>query len=100
MKIVYTATANAHISSQIRYLLDRGAPQAGKRLFHRIKSHVRDVIAAYPNAGRKVVEQDLFEAWIPRTRLVVLYRVDEARGVLTVLAVFHASQNRSLFDPE
>lgn len=100
MKIIYTGTAKTHIASQIAFLVEQGAYRPARRLHARITSYVRDIIARYPRAGRYIHEHDIYECWIPRTRFVVMYRLDMSRKTLTVLAVFHTSQDRSAFEPQ
>ena len=100
MKVVYTATAQRHIAGQLTYLIDRGASGPAKRLRGRIRSFVTGFLARYPRASRSIPDRDLFETWIPDTPYVLLYRVDDANNTLTVLALFHAAQDRSKFVPK
>lgn len=99
MKVVYTPTARRHIAGQIGYLLDQGAARPAKRLRTRITAFVRDFLARHPRTGRPIPEQDCYESSIPRTPYVVIYRIDVASDTLTVLALFHAAQDRSHYVP-
>ena len=99
MKVVYTQTARRHIDAQLTYLIDKGAAAPARRLRQRITSFVTDFLARHPRACRYIDERDIFETWIPRTPYVILYRVDEGTDTLTVLALFHAAQDRSNFNP-
>lgn len=99
MKVVYTDTARRHIASQIGYLVDQGAVGPARRLRSRIAPFVKNFIARHPRASRHIPEHDIYETWIPRTPYVILYRVDVPSDTLTILALFHTSQDRSHFAP-
>ena len=99
MKVVYTAVARRHIASQIGHLVDQGAVAPARRLRTRIASFVKNFLARHPRASRHIPERDIYETWIPRTPYVILYRVDDASDTLTILALFHTSQDRSRFAP-
>ena len=97
MKVVYTPTARRHIETQLTFLIDKGAAAPARRLRHRITSFVTDFLARHPRACRHIDERDIFETWIPRTPYVIIYRVNASDDTLTVLALFHAAQDRSDF---
>ncbi len=99
MNVVYTDTARRHIASQIGYLVDQGAAAPARRLRSRINSFVRNFIARHPRASRHITELDIYETWIPRTPYVFMYRLDDASNTVTILALFHTSQDRSRFAP-
>lgn len=99
MKVVYTATARRHISSQINYLIDQGAKRPAQRLRTRITAFIRNFLARHPRTGRPIPEHDCYESFIPRTPYVVVYRIDATTDTLTVLALFHTAQDRSRFVP-
>jgi plasmid stabilization system protein ParE len=99
MRIVYTTTARRHIASQIGYLVQQRAARPAKRLRARITEFIRGFLARHPKAGRYIGEHDIYESWIPRTPYVVMYRLDADTRTLTVLALFHSSQDRSHFKP-
>jgi plasmid stabilization system protein ParE len=95
MKIRYTATARRQIAAQLSYLVDVGAPRAAARLRERIAAFVENVVAAHPRAACSIPERDIREAWIPRTPYVIQYRYNEPTQTITILALFHTSQDRS-----
>ena len=97
MKVVYTPTARHHIEAQLTYLINKGAAAPARRLRQRITSFVTDFLARHPRACRYIDERDIYETWIPRTPYVIIYRVSESNDTLTVLALFHAAQDRSEF---
>jgi plasmid stabilization system protein ParE len=51
------------------------------------------VLADYPRSGRKIPERELWESWIPGTRLVAWY--DFGDDELIVIAIWHTSRDRS-----
>ena len=99
MQCVYTPTAEKQIESQLDYSIARFGSTVAARTGLRIRSYVRDVLARHPRIGSKLPSIDAFEAWIPRTPFVIIYRVEEQAGILRVLAVFHHAQDRESFDP-
>ena len=50
-------------------------------------------LANFPRSCRRLKERDLWEMWIPRTRLVLWYRIESER--IVVVTVWHTSQDRS-----
>jgi plasmid stabilization system protein ParE len=98
MRVVYTATASRQIESQITYLVSQHASGAAHRARARIMSFITDFLCRHPKAGTPVPEKGIFEAWIPRTKYVLLYRI-EPGDVLRILALYHTSQDRSGFNP-
>lgn len=97
MKVVFTPTATRHIESQLEYLVSKGAVSAAIAARERITSFVSDFLVRYPRTGRFIPERQIYEIWIPRTRFVVFYRIERG-NVLTILAFFHTSQDRSAFE--
>jgi plasmid stabilization system protein ParE len=56
-------------------------------------------LEAHPRAGKLLPRPNLYESWIPKTPFVVFYRVDDDADTVWMLALFHAAQDRSDFDP-
>ena len=98
MQVVYAKTAARQIESQIAYLVSQHAEAAARRARAGIQSFIADFRARHPRAGTPIPEKGIYEAWIPRTKYVLLYRI-EGDDVLRVLALYHTSQDRSGFDP-
>lgn len=99
MKVVYTPTAARQIESQIAYLVSQGAGRAAVAARQRITTFVSDFLAIYPRTGRLIPEKEIYEIWIPRTRYILFYRVED-EDTLRVLALFHSAQDRSTFTVE
>ena len=99
MKVVYTQTAARQIESQIAYLVSQHAHAAAVRARARIESFISNFLIHHPRAGKHIPEKGIYEFWIPRTRYVLMYRI-EPEDVLRILALYHTSQDRSGFDPD
>ena len=77
MKVVLSPEAADRLESQIAYLRDVGAGAAAERLRTRIMTFLSKHIAHFPRTGRWLDDRDLWEMWIPRTRIVLWYRIRE-----------------------
>jgi plasmid stabilization system protein ParE len=93
MKVVLSPEAVERLEDQITYLKSVGAERAAERLRLRVMSFLSRHIANFPRTGRRLKDRDLWEMWIPSTRLVLWYRIEEDRVVIAT--VWHTSQDRS-----
>jgi plasmid stabilization system protein ParE len=84
--------AEADLHAQLDYLIECGAVTAAERLSLRIKLFLRDFLAVYPATGAFLDHRDLWETWIPRTRLVLWYRFTDTE--LQIVRVWHMAQDR------
>jgi plasmid stabilization system protein ParE len=91
-RIVLTDEANQRLNDQIDYLLERDATAPAKALRARVGDFVTHTLAPFPATGKYIVDRDLWESWIPGTRLVVWYQFTDE--VLIVTTFWHTSQNR------
>lgn len=98
MSVVFSSRAARDFEGQLEFLLSAGAVEPARDLRQRVLSFVDDFLAIYPKAGTHIPERDLYEIWIPHTRFVLIYRIENDRDV-RVLALFHTSQARSKFEP-
>ena len=96
MKVVLSTEAAIRLEDQIRYIARSGAPAAADRLRQRVLDFLESHLARFPRTGAYVADRDLWETWIPGTRLVVWYRI--MHGKLYVVTVWHTAQDR-LRDP-
>lgn len=99
MSVVFSSRAARDFESQLEYLLSVGAVEPARKLRQRVLSFVDDFLASYPRSGTFIPERGLYELWIPRTKLVLIYRLENEQDV-RVLALFHTPQDRSHFEPE
>jgi plasmid stabilization system protein ParE len=97
MNVVLSPEAVERLEAQIAYLRDVGAVAAAERLRTRVMQFLSRHLAKYPRTGRRLRERDLWEMWIPRTSLVVWYRIESER--VLVVTVWHTSQDRSAAKP-
>jgi plasmid stabilization system protein ParE len=94
MKFVLAPEAVKQLESQIGYLRDVGAEHAAEWLRVRVTAFLSEHLVRYPRTGRPLGDRDLWETWIPRTRLVVWYRIEDEQ--ILVVTVWHTSQDRSV----
>ncbi|MFM9942159.1 MAG: hypothetical protein ACKVP7_21965 [Hyphomicrobiaceae bacterium] len=92
-RIVFTAEAEHTLGHQVGYLIDQGASVAASALSARVEQFLAGMILAWPRTGRYIPERDLWETWIPRTRLVVWYRFTDDE--LVILTFWHTAQDRA-----
>ena len=58
----------------------------------RVDEFLSLTLANYPRNGRFIAERDLWETWIPGTKLVVWYTFTDDE--LVAITFWHTSQNR------
>jgi plasmid stabilization system protein ParE len=92
MRIVVAPAARRDLESQLTYLIDQGAGPAARRLEQRLVAFVERTLAAYPRVGTSIGHRDVWEVWIPGTRLVLWYRFTASE--LQIIRIWHASQDR------
>jgi plasmid stabilization system protein ParE len=92
MKVVLSPEAVERLEAQIAYLRDAGAAAAAERLQARVLSFLLNHLARFPRTGRRLDDRGLWEMWIPRTRLVLWYRIDVDK--IEIATVWHTSQDR------
>jgi plasmid stabilization system protein ParE len=87
-----TPEAERGLAQQIDYLIGAGAPRAAEMLLQRVENFLATTLLAWPRTGHFIPEREIWESWIPRTRIVVWYTFDASE--LVVIAVWHTSQDR------
>jgi|RhiMethySRZTD1v2_1073278.scaffolds.fasta_scaffold1752198_3 plasmid stabilization system protein ParE len=92
MKVVLSPEAVERLEAQIAYLRDVGAGAAAERLRARVLSFLPNHLARFPRTGHRLEDRGLWEMWIPRTRLVLWYRIESDR--IEIATVWHTSQDR------
>ena len=95
-RIVTTKEAETCLANQLDHLIDHHAPATAEKLKERFDSYLVNHVAAFPRTGRYLAQRDLWETWIPRTRLVIWYRFNNEE--LVILSVWHTSQDRDTAD--
>jgi plasmid stabilization system protein ParE len=89
---VFTAEAEDRLEDQVRYLIDQNAHKAAQDLLQRVTVFIERTLCRRPAIGRFLPDRQLYEFWIPGTRLVLWYRYDET--TVTIISVWHTAQNR------
>lgn len=92
MRIVIAPRAQRELANQLGYLVDRGAIVPARRLEERLTNFFENTLSQYPRTGAYLAHRELWEAWVPRTRIVVWYRVSDDE--LQIVRVWHTSQDR------
>ena len=87
-----TLQADDVLANQIDYLIAQGAIAPAQALKARVETFPTQTQAAYPRTGRWLPERQLWETWIPGTKLVAWYLFDDAE--LVVITFWHTSQSR------
>jgi plasmid stabilization system protein ParE len=92
MRITLDPRAADELAKQLDFLLERHAVGAAIRLESRCSDFLERFLASHPRTGKFIREAEVWETWIPGTRLVIWYRFlpDE----LQVLRIWHAAQQR------
>ena len=92
----FAPAARRDLQSQIDYLNERNAFDAADRLVARVESFLAKFLIDHPQSGLFLAHRDLWEIWIPRTRLVLWYRFTD--NELQVAGIWHTSQDRHAAD--
>jgi plasmid stabilization system protein ParE len=92
MRIVLDAEAEADLANQLDYLIAHHAAPAARALESRLMSFIEVTLANHPRAGTFVTHRDLWECWVPGTRIVVWYRFTDFE--LQIVRIWHTSQDR------
>ncbi len=92
MKVVLDPRAADELASQIDYLIENDALHAAGRLKSRCDAFFESFLARHPRTGKHIAERDIWETWIPGTRLVVWYQF--TRNELQIIRIWHATQDR------
>jgi plasmid stabilization system protein ParE len=92
MRITVAPAARRDLERQLSYLIDQNAATAARRLEQRLVTFVERTLAAYPRVGTFLDHRNLWEIWIPGTRLVLWYRFTSDE--LQLVRVWHSAQDR------
>lgn len=98
MRVVFAQRAILQIESQFSHGLETFGPATATKTIRRLRIFIDDMLAQFPRSGTWSAKHELYEAWVPQTPFVVLYRFDAPADTLTVLAVFHHAEDRKAWD--
>lgn len=73
----FTSEAETALASQFEFLLARGAQRAAGALVDTVEQFLTVTLLEWPGIGRYIAEREIWECWVPGTRLVVWYVFDE-----------------------
>jgi len=93
MRITIAPAARRDLERQLTYLVDHDAAIAARRLEQRLVTFIERTLAAYPRVGTFVGHRNLWEVWIPGTRIVLWYRF--TRDELQIVRIWHSAQDRN-----
>ena len=97
MRVVLAPEAAQRLEAQIAFLRDSGAGDAAERLRIRVMGFLSIHLARFARTGRWLEERELWEIWIPGTRLVLWYKIGHER--IEIATVWHVSQDRPVAKP-
>lgn len=92
MNVLFSPESLDRLEAQLQYIRDQFAEEAAERLRKRVLSFVDRRLALFPRSGRKI-DNELWEVWIPRTKLVLWYEIHEEQ--LVIVSVWHSAQDRA-----
>jgi plasmid stabilization system protein ParE len=97
MKVVLSPEAVERFEAQVAYLMSMDATDAAEWLRLRVIDFLSNHLAHFPRSGRRLAGRDVWEIWIPRTRLVLWYQIEQERVV--IVTAWHTSQDRARSGP-
>ena len=92
MRLVLHVEAQKDLDELIDYIASRGGRLIAEQQLTRAHTALK-TIERFPRASRYDARLDFFEAWLPRTRFIVFYRILEDRDLVVVLAVIDHARN-------
>jgi toxin ParE1/3/4 len=93
VRLRYTPQAHLHLDAIAEYVGARN-PAAAQRIGARIEEMI-DLLAAFPNMGRKGQLPGTREMVVPGLPYVIVYRIESrVEEALAILGVYHGAQRR------
>ena len=74
MRLVIAPRARRELGNHLGFLADQDAVSAAQTLEARIEAFLQHRLAPFPRMGTHLGHRDLWEIWIPDTRIVLWYR--------------------------
>lgn len=91
MKLIFDDLALADLEG-IYHWIAQDSSRAAKAVVDRIFAST-ELLASFPYIGRAGRDEGTREWVVPRLPYIVVYEVDNERGEVTVVAVFHGAQD-------
>jgi toxin ParE1/3/4 len=92
MRVRFTPEALGHISG-IQFYIEVHSPDGALRIVRRIWAQT-ERLGDFPNIGHDGVVGGTREWTVPDLPYLIVYELNQARGELVILGVFHGAQNR------
>lgn len=89
MRIAWSVEARADLQALFDYL-EKNAPETWPLIARRIR-HSEQIILTLPKAARHDPETDTYDKFVPRTRLIMTYRI-VGEGI-QIIRLWHTSRD-------
>jgi plasmid stabilization system protein ParE len=94
MKVILSGRVRAELAHHFAYWVEKFGRLVAERTLSRVRRFLLESLASFPHLGIYRRERDIYEVVIPHTPFIAFYEIDESADVLTVVALFHYSQDR------
>lgn len=74
MKITFDPQAADDLLAQLTYLVSNNAVGTARQLDARVTAFLENFLTHHPRTGKFIASAQLWETWVPGTRLIVWYR--------------------------
>jgi plasmid stabilization system protein ParE len=91
-KLIFHPGARQDLKDRIEFIASRVGWTSANRQLARAQESLK-LIEQFPGASQYNKRRDIYESWVPKTRLIVLYRVLEHSKTVYVLAIIDHSRN-------
>jgi plasmid stabilization system protein ParE len=92
----FTPSAAQALDRQIDYLISVNALGAARAMARRVHAYISETLCRFPFSGSHLPKRDVYESWIPGTRMVMWYTVSDTE--LVIVMIWHTSQGRDIDD--
>ena len=89
MRIVLDPRVERDLDHQLSYLIGQAT---ARNLERRFAAYIEQTLAMFPRSGHLIADRNIWESWVPRTRLVVWYRFTSDE--LQIVRVWNSAQDR------
>ncbi len=91
MIVRWSSDAMEDLVGMLEYL-QKVDPAMADNLAHRIEQADK-YIELFPRAAYHDKDTDTYERYVPKTRVILVYRIDEEAGDIVIIAAFHTSRH-------
>ncbi len=97
MKIRLSRRVEAELALHFEFGVARFGTATAGRTFERIRNAIFSTLPMQPRIGKHLSDRNVFKYVIAGTPFVLFYRIDSRADDLSVVAIFHGSQDRREF---